>query len=277
MIASPNCKINIGLHIVRRRNDGYHDLETVFVPVPLRDELTIEPAGHFNFSQTGIIINCNPESNIIVKALRLMQHECDNRLPDVDIHLHKSIPFGAGLGGGSSDAAFTLRMLNDLFDLGLSNDRLRSMAAKLGADCAFFIDNQPAFATGIGDKLTPLGFNPLKGYKLLMVKPDETVSTAEAYGGIMPREHRNDIKPCNLTETVKRPIPEWKEYIVNDFEETVFAKHPRLSEIKNTLYANGALYAAMSGSGATVYGIFENNFNVNINFDNNYNVYNFNL
>ena len=129
----------------------------------------------------------------------------------------------------------------------------------------------------ISSELTPLGFNPLKGYKLLMVKPDETVSTAEAYGGIVPREHRNDIKPCNLTEAVKRPIPEWKEYIVNDFEETVFAKHPRLSEIKNTLYANGALYAAMSGSGATVYGIFENNFNVNINFDNNYNVYNFNL
>lgn len=262
---------------MRRREDRYHDLETVFLPVPLCDELVIEPAESFSFSQTGIAIDCNPEDNIVVKAFRLMQRECGNRLPDVEIHLHKHIPFGAGLGGGSSDAAFTLRMLNDIFGLGFSADRLRTLAAKLGADCAFFIDNQPAYATGIGDKLTPLGFNPLKGYKLIMVKPDETVSTAEAYGGIVPRERRSDIMPCNLTEAVKRPISEWRNLIINDFEETVFTKHPRLAEIKEQLYANGSIYSAMSGSGATIYGIFDNNRDINIRFSVDYSVYTFNL
>ncbi len=156
MIASPNCKINIGLHVVRRRSDGYHDLETVFVPVPLCDELEINPSESFSFSQTGITIDCNPEDNIVVKAYRLLQRECGNRLPDVEIRLRKNIPFGAGLGGGSSDAAFTLKMVDELYSLGLGSERLRAIAAKLGADCPFFIDNQPAFATGIGNCLTPM-------------------------------------------------------------------------------------------------------------------------
>ena len=158
MIASPNCKINIGLHVVRRRSDGYHDLETVFVPVPLCDELEINSSENFSFSQTGIAIDCNPEDNIVVKAYRLLQRECGNRLPDVEIRLRKNIPFGAGLGGGSSDAAFTLKMVDELYSLGLGSERLRAIAAKLGADCPFFIDNQPAFATGIGDCLTPMDF-----------------------------------------------------------------------------------------------------------------------
>ncbi len=275
MIASPNCKINIGLHVVRRRSDGYHDLETVFVPVPLCDELEINPSESFSFSQTGIAIDCNPEDNIVVKAYRLLQRECGNRLPDVEIRLRKNIPFGAGLGGGSSDAAFTLKMVDELYSLGLGSERLCAIAAKLGADCPFFIDNQPAFATGIGDCLTPMDFNPLSGHKLLLVKPDETVSTAEAYGGITPRERRSDIAPCNLTEAVRKPVSEWRGVIVNDFETTVFAKHPRLAAIKQTLYDAGALYAAMSGSGSTIYGIFEAGANVDLNL--NCNIYSFNL
>lgn len=275
MIASPNCKINIGLHVVRRRSDGYHDLETVFVPVPLCDELEINSSENFSFSQTGIAIDCNPEDNIVVKAYRLLQRECGNRLPDVEIRLRKNIPFGAGLGGGSSDAAFTLKMVDELYSLGLGSERLCAIAAKLGADCTFFIDNQPAFATGIGDCLTPMDFNPLSGHKLLLVKPDEAVSTAEAYGGITPRERRSDIAPCDLAEAVRKPVSEWRGVIINDFETTVFAKHPRLAAIKQTLYDAGALYAAMSGSGSTIYGIFEAGANVDLNL--NCNIYFFNL
>ena len=256
MLEYPNCKINLGLHVVRRRDDGYHDLESLFIPVPLCDELEINPSTRFSFMQSGINVGCYPEDNIVVKAFNLMRKECGTRLPDVEIHLHKKIPFGAGLGGGSSDAAFTLRMLNNLFDLGMDNQRLRILAAKLGADCAFFIDNLPTLAKGIGDQLTTLDFNPLKGYTLLMVKPDESVSTAEAYRGITPREQRSIQTTCDLSKAVTRPIGEWKELIVNDFEETVFTHHPRLAAIKEELYAEGALYASMSGSGSTIYGIF---------------------
>lgn len=275
MKAFPNCKINLGLHVVRRRSDGYHDLETVFVPVPLCDELEINPSESFSFSQTGIAIDCNPEDNIVVRAYRLLQRECGIRLPEVEISLRKKIPFGAGLGGGSSDAAFTLKMVDELYSLGIGSERLCTLAAKLGADCPFFIDNRPAFATGIGDCLTPLDFNPLAGHKLLLVKPDEAVSTAEAYGGITPRERRNDIEPCNLAEAVARPVEEWARLIVNDFEATVFAKHPRLAAIKQTLYDAGALYAAMSGSGSTIYGIFEAG--NDIDFKTEYDTYSFNL
>ena len=275
MKAFPNCKINLGLHVVQRRSDGYHDLETVFVPVPLCDELEINPSESFSFSQTGIAIDCNPEDNIVVRAYRLLQRECGIRLPEVKISLRKKIPFGAGLGGGSSDAAFTLKMVDELYSLGIGSERLCTLAAKLGADCPFFIDNRPAFATGIGDCLTPLDFNPLAGHKLLLVKPDEAVSTAEAYGGITPRERRNDIEPCNLAEAVARPVEEWARLIVNDFEATVFAKHPRLAAIKQTLYDAGALYAAMSGSGSTIYGIFEAG--NDIDFKTEYDTYSFNL
>ena len=257
MIRYPNCKINIGLNVVRRRDDGYHDLETIFVPVPLCDELEINPATSFSFTQTGINVGCSPNDNIVVKAFNLMRKECGTRLPDVEISLHKKIPFGAGLGGGSSDAAFTLRMLNELFDLQIPHDRLRQMAARLGADCAFFVDNHPAYATGIGDQLTPLGFNPLQGYTLLITKPDESVSTAEAYRGIIPRNRRCDVAAVDLREAARKPIAEWKNLIVNDFEQTVFAAHPRLAAIKADFYSHGALYAAMSGSGSTIYAVFQ--------------------
>ena len=277
MITNPNCKINLGLQVVRRRDDGYHDLQTVFVPVPLCDKLEIIPSERFSFAQTGIDICCNPEDNIVVKAFRLMQRECGSRLSNVEINLHKNIPFGAGLGGGSSDAAFALRMLNDIFDLGFDSGRLCLLASKLGADCAFFIDNVPAYATGIGDKLTPLGFNPLEGYKLVLVKPGESVSTAEAYRGVTPREKQN--KPCpDLSLLLAQPVGSWKDTVANDFESSVFKSHPQLSTLKTDLYTAGALYASMSGSGSTFYGLFEKNANVNIVHNNNIeNIYTFNL
>lgn len=258
MKAYPNCKINIGLNVVRRRDDGYHDLESVFVPVPLCDELEINASESFSLVQDGIDVGCYPEDNIVVQAFRLMKRECGPRLPDVAIRLTKHIPFGAGLGGGSSDAAFTLRMLNELFALGLDNCRLRELAAKLGADCPFFVDNQPAYITGIGDKIEPLGFNPLQGYTLLMVKPDVAVSTAEAYGGITPRNCRNDISldAEPLTATLRLPPDQWQGVVVNDFEPSVLGNHPQLARIKKDIYAAGALYAAMSGSGSTIFGIF---------------------
>lgn len=262
MLEYPNCKINIGLNVVRRRDDGYHDLESVFVPVPLCDELEINPSTRFSFMQSGINVGCYPEDNIVVKAFNLMRKECGTRLPDVEIHLHKRIPFGAGLGGGSSDAAFTLRMLNEIFALGLTNSHLCELAAKLGADCPFFIDNQPAYITGIGDHIEPLGYNPLEGYTLLMVKPDVAVSTAEAYRGVTPRNCRNDIADISLPNILRLSPDQWQDSVVNDFETSVLRNHPLLAELKENIYAAGALYAAMSGSGSTVFGIFHQDANI---------------
>ena len=255
MITYPNCKINIGLQVVRKREGGYHDLQSVFYPVPLCDELEIVPAGEFSFTAGGIVVGGDAEDNIVVKAFRLMQRETAGRVGNVAIRLHKNIPFGAGLGGGSSDAAFTLCMLNDLFGLGMDSARLRSMAARLGADCPFFIDNEAAYVTGIGDRLEPLGFDPLKGYTLMLVKPDEAVSTAEAYRGVRPREAMG--QPCpDVSQLLTQPVERWKESVLNDFESSVFISHPSLARLKAELYAAGALYASMSGSGSTVYGIF---------------------
>lgn len=255
----PNCKINLGLHVMRKRDDGYHDLETIFVPVSLHDELDISPANTFSFIQDGIAIDGNPDSNLVVRAYHLLQQHSGSRLGNVEIRLTKKIPTGAGLGGGSSDAAFTLVMLNKIFNLGIQTKTLQSLAAKLGADCAFFIENIAAFATGIGDQLSPLPLNPLLKYKLLLVKPDEFVSTAEAYRDITPRSQRTHSEPIDLRKALDNDINLWENTIVNDFENSVFPKHPRLKKIKSELYDAGALYAAMSGSGATIYGIFQNN------------------
>ncbi len=255
----PNCKINLGLHVMRKRDDSYHDLETIFVPVSLHDELDISPANTFSFIQDGIAIDGNPDSNLVVRAYHLLQQHSGSRLGNVKIRLTKKIPTGAGLGGGSSDAAFTLVMLNKIFNLGIQTKTLQSLAAKLGADCAFFIENIAAFATGIGDQLSPLPLNPLLNYKLLLVKPDEFVSTAEAYRDITPRSQRTHSEPIDLRKALDNDIHLWKNTIVNDFENSVFPKHPRLKKIKSELYDAGALYAAMSGSGATIYGIFPNN------------------
>ena len=269
MICYPNCKINFGLHVVRKREDGYHDLETIFLPAPLHDTLVIEKSDTFRFSQDGISIDGNPEDNLVVKAYRLMQKEAG--IGNVDIRLTKAIPFGAGLGGGSSDAAFTLRMLDELFGLRFGREKLIDMASRLGADCAFFIDNVPAYATGIGDNLTPLGFNPIEGMELRIEKPEgETVSTAEAYRGVRPRESKYERGMENmprrdeashsaalLVEAAKEQPERWKELIVNDFEESVFANHPRIAQLKQRYYDEGAVYASMTGSGAAVFGLWK--------------------
>ena len=264
MITHPNCKINLGLHVVRRREDGYHDLETLFVPIPLCDELEITPADTFSFRQHGMAVDCDMEDNIVVRAYRMMQRRFGERIGAVAMRLDKRIPFGAGLGGGSSDAAFTLKMIDQLFNLGMSTAELQEMAAMLGADCPFFIENQPAYATGIGDHLEPIGFNPIDGYHFLLVKPDENVSTSEAYRGITPREKTGE--PCpDLIEILHGTPETWRNRVANDFEESVFKGHPLLAKLKADMYAAGALYASMSGSGSSIYGIFPEKTTISFN------------
>lgn len=261
MIVFPNAKINLGLNIIEKRQDGYHNIETVFYPIPLCDALEIIPSlstkNSYNWSSTGIEIDAPTEQNICIKALNLIKSEYD--IPSVDIHLHKAIPFGAGLGGGSSDAASVMLLLNTIFNLNISNTKLKEMAARLGADCPVFIDNKPAFATGIGDCLTPININ-LEGYHLLLVKPDIFIATPKAYWDVRPQKPHQA-----LSEIVQYPINDWKHLMTNDFEESVFKKHPDIKEIKNTLYAHGALYASMSGSGSSVFGIFEAPPHINFN------------
>ncbi len=252
MIAFPNAKINLGLQIVERRPDGYHNLETIFYPIPVEDALEFcVRAGmptkcHLNVS--GIQVEGDNDDNLVCRAYRLLDEQYD--LPPVDIFLHKHIPTGAGLGGGSSDAAFMLRLLNNTFELGLTIEQLEAYAAVLGADCAFFIQNRPTFAHGIGNLFRPVQLS-LNGYQLWLVKPDIFVSTREAFAQITPR--RPEV---SLEELVKQPISCWLEAMVNDFEASVFPQHPELKAIKERLYAHGALYAAMSGSGSSLFGIF---------------------
>jgi 4-diphosphocytidyl-2-C-methyl-D-erythritol kinase len=254
MICFPNAKINLGLHVISRRPDGYHNLETIFYPLDLRDALEIIPgsssgSNEHRFFQTGNAIEGTPDENLVMKALRLISAE--KKIPPIDIHLLKKIPTGAGLGGGSADAAFMLRLLNDTFSLGYTHDQLRHLAAQLGADCPFFIDNTPSFATGTGDVLEPVQIN-LDRYFLLLVKPDIAVSTKEAYGMITPRQPEVSLK-----EIIKKPVPEWKDWMKNDFEVPVFKKYPEIWAIKQQMTELGAVYAAMSGSGSAVFGIFE--------------------
>ncbi len=264
MKTTPNCKINLGLRVLRRRPDGYHDLASVFLPVPLYDELTIEPCDQTPdgclFTTDGIVVDCAPEDNICVKAYRLLKAAYP-QLPSVRMHLHKHIPFGAGLGGGSSDAAFALKMLNELGALGLDSHQLKQLAVRLGADCPFFVDNQPAYVTGIGDRMEPLGFDPLAGYRLLMAKPDEAVSTREAYAGLRlgsleAADSYVSVKTSPLPRALQQPVGTWRQTVVNDFETTVFPPHPAIARLKQLFYDHGAAYAAMSGSGATVFALF---------------------
>lgn len=244
-----NCKINLGLHIVERRADGYHNIETIFYPIPLADEVVIEPAETLQLHEEGILVGEDMEKNLVVKAYRLLQK--DFNLPPVSITLKKHVPFGAGLGGGSSDASHTLLQLNELFQLGLSKEQLATYAAKLGADCAFFIYNTPMMATGIGTDFSPVEFS-LKGYYLALVKPNVFVSTADAYRRVTPCEPTFSLQNLNTT-----PISEWKNVLVNQFEESVFAQFPLIADVKQRLYDAGAIYASMSGSGSSVFGIFK--------------------
>ena len=278
MTTYPNCKINLGLHVVGRRPDGYHDLETLFLPVPdLCDELEITElptaaasssgaAQAPRMTQSGIALDNAPDDNLCIRAWRLLHDEF--AIPPVHIRLEKHIPFGAGLGGGSSDAAFTLRMLNNMFSLGLGTADLERRAARLGADCAFFIQNRPAYATGIGDRLEPIEWNTESGkWKIVIEIPDgEHVSTKEAYAGLklpgcspsqgeLSTGLRGKQRP-DLRQAIRRPIGEWRHLIVNDFEASVFPAHPAIAALKDDFYRRGALYASMTGSGAAVFGIF---------------------
>ena len=242
MLLYPNCKINVGLRIVRKREDGYHDLETIFVPIyGLHDELEVlrvesRESRVESFQQEGIAVDCNPEDNLIIKCYRAMATRYPQIGP-VAIRFKKIIPFGAGLGGGSSDAAHMAIALNELFGLGLSKAQLAEEVKPLGADCPFFIYNTPCYAEGIGDKLTPIDID-LKGVRVVLIKPEEGVSTKEAYSGIKPN-----------------PLPFDRK--TNDFEATVFPHHPKIADIKKRLLNAGAYYASMSGSGSTVFGFFK--------------------
>ena len=252
MLTFPNAKINLGLNVVERRSDGYHNIETVFYPVGLSDVLEVVPSDtcmDYSFSSSGIELGGDPEDNLIVKAYRLLRS--DYQFPAVDISLIKQIPFGAGLGGGSSDAAFMLKGLNELFELKITKRKLEKYAAVLGADCPVFIKNKPVFAGGIGNVFTPVKIS-LKGYYLLLVKPDIHVSTPLAYSLVVP-----EIPSHSLLELIQEPVAQWKDTIKNDFEKSVFAAYPEIESIKNQLYAMGAVYASMSGSGSSVYGLFK--------------------
>lgn len=258
MICFPNAKINLGLNVTEKRRDGYHNIETIFYPIPVKDALEIVPAREFSFSQTGIAIDGPAEKNLVMKAVKLMKEHFD--IPPLDIHLLKAIPFGAGLGGGSADAAFMLKLLNDFCSLGQNEKELEALAASIGADCPFFIRNKPVFASGTGNIFTPVNVS-LTGYMLCLVKPDIAVSTPEAYSLVKPAFPETGVK-----EIISRPVSEWRELLVNDFEESVFARHPRIEQIKTTMYKTGAAYAAMSGSGSSVFGLFEKPVSLKENF-----------
>lgn len=254
MIVYPNSKINIGLNVVEKRKDGYHNLETVFYPINLHDALELEtidgiaPDVGYQLKVAGTVLDGTPDDNLIVKAYKLLKKDFD--LPPVSIYIYKHIPTGAGLGGGSSDAAFMIKALNSKFALGLTRQKMEEYAVMLGADCPFFINNKPVFATGIGNIFEPINLS-LKGKTLVLIKPDIFVSTRDAYSAVKPQ-----VPEVSLTELLSQPIETWKDNVVNDFEASVFPKYAEIAAIKDKLYDLGAIYASMSGSGSSVYGIF---------------------
>ncbi|MFC3196997.1 4-(cytidine 5'-diphospho)-2-C-methyl-D-erythritol kinase [Parapedobacter deserti] len=249
MITFANAKINIGLQVLQRRDDGYHDLETVFYPVKIYDVLEVVEAKSVRFISSGLLIPGDCQDNLCLKAYRLLKTAYD--LPPVEIYLHKTIPIGAGLGGGSADAAFLLKLLNTMFALGMGEAELMNFARRLGSDCAFFIRNTPVLATGIGDVFQSVQLD-LSSYHIVLVKPDVHISTATAYGTVMPNPTGRQ-----LASALSLPIAEWHHAVFNDFEAGVFARHPGIGALKDLLYRSGAVYAAMSGSGSSVYGLFE--------------------
>ena len=248
-ICFPNVKINIGLDIIRKRSDGYHDIRTIFYPINLTDAMEIMPSDKFIFDNKGIKIDCEIEKNLCYKAYKMLKDDFD--LPPVKFVLYKHIPFGSGLGAGSSDAAFTIKMLNEMFSLNLTVEQMSAYASRLGADCAFFIHNKPMLAEGTGNIVHEIQLN-LSGKTLALVIPPISVNTAKAYSQCKPAEPQ-----YKLEESINKPVKQWKDFIKNDFEPTVFAENPLLVEIKHYLYENGALYAQMSGSGSAMYGIFD--------------------
>ena len=253
MIVFPNAKINIGLNIVRDRADGYHDLETIFYPIPVSESLecVVSPENEdVDFLCLGLSVAGDAQSNLVVKAVNLLKKE-GYKIPGLKVILDKRIPMGAGIGGGSADATFMLMMLNEKFNLEISKEELIRMAAKLGADCPFFVLNSPVYATGIGEVMTPIDLN-LGGLHFVLVRPNVFVSTKQAFSGIVSKPSIH-----SLPEVVKYPISEWHKYIHNDFEDSIFPSFPEIKRVKDILVENGALYASMSGSGSSVYGIFD--------------------
>ena len=249
MVAFPHAKINLGLQIIFKRSDGYHNIDTCFYPIKLADILEVVPSNEFSFTQSGLEISGNADDTLCIKAYHLLKK--DFTFGEAKIHLHKIIPIGAGLGGGSSDGAFTLRLLNQVFDLKISKEKLKTYASQLGSDCSFFTEDDPKIGTGRGEILNSTSLN-LKNYFLVLVKPEIHVSTADAYAGISPLSGRSPVE-----EVLKLPIGKWKGNLTNDFEQTIFKKYPIIESIKEKFYSSGALYASMSGSGASVFGIFD--------------------
>ncbi|MBD2751880.1 4-(cytidine 5'-diphospho)-2-C-methyl-D-erythritol kinase [Spirosoma validum] len=249
MLVFSNCKINLGLRITEKRSDGFHNLQSCFYPVGWGDILEAIPSKTFAFSSSGLSIPGELRTNLCVRAYDLLKADFD--LPPVQLHLHKLVPIGAGLGGGSADAAFTLRLLNDQFKLGLSIAQLEEYARLLGSDCAFFIQNRPLYCLEKGDVFQDITID-LSGYHILLVYPNLAISTAEAYAGVRPQQPET-----SLFNQLQAPIDAWCETIHNDFEDSLFPQYPVLAQIKEQLYEAGAVYASMSGSGSTIYGIFQ--------------------
>jgi 4-diphosphocytidyl-2-C-methyl-D-erythritol kinase len=250
MIAFPHAKINLGLSIVRKRTDGFHDLETVFYPIPVRDALEIIHSTENIFSSSGLPISGNEKDNLVLKAYYLLKQRYPQISP-LEIHLLKAIPMGAGLGGGSSDAAALIRLVQQLFNISMTTKELFSLAMELGSDCPFFMQNSPCFATGRGEILEPVTLD-LSAYSLLLIHPELKIETAWAYSRIIPASPLH-----NLKEIILQPVSQWQTCMSNDFEKPVFAQYPELKQNKDQLYTAGALYAAMTGSGSTIFGIFE--------------------
>lgn len=280
MIVFPHCKINLGLSITGKRNDGYHNLETVFYPLAVRDVLEIIPDknssfittnqehGKVTFLTSGIKVDGNGMDNLCMQAYYLLQKDFPE-LPSIQMHLHKAIPIGAGLGGGSADAAFTLLLLNTQFKLDLSPSRLMNYALQLGSDCPFFIVDAPCFAAGRGEILKPIALD-LSGYLFVLINPGIVINTGWAFAQLNIGTDRLAERDEGLKDSIMRPVSDWRDFITNDFEKPVFEKYDEINSIKNKLYEQGALYASMTGSGSTVYGIFEKGASPDFNFPANY-------
>ncbi len=262
MVVFPNCKINLGLHIISKRTDNYHNIETVFYPLDFTDVLEIIPAKNRSneITVTGLALS-DSQNNLCAKAYNLLKKDFPD-LPFIKMHLHKAIPIGAGLGGGSADAAFTLHLLNKFFSLELSSADLKNFALQSGSDCPFFLYNKPCFASGRGEQIEPVNLN-LSSYRILIVNPGIHIDTLWAYSQVKPSKNKS------IRQVIMQPIETWKQELTNDFELPVFSNYPEIENIKDTLYKSGALYASLSGSGSTVFGIFKNE-DINISFSNNY-------
>lgn len=262
MLFFSNAKINLGLHITSKRSDGYHNIETVFYPVGLKDVIEFIPSDEFHFENQGFQIDCLPENNIIIKAYQVLKTIYD--LPPLHFYIHKNIPFGAGLGGGSSNASFVLKNLISYFKLNVEEKELLKIAENLGSDCPFFLENKPAFATSKGEVLRFIDLD-LSTYKFAIIKPPVNINTKEAYQKIIPTTPK-----INLTEILQKPVAEWKDIVKNDFEKVVFPFYPEIKEVKEKLYDLGAEFSLMSGSGASVFGIFTSSIDLSKEFPSNY-------